>query len=649
MASTIPVPTREQLDWLDLEVGVIIHLDMQVFENSYHFRDRWGYTPDAQLFDPKELDTDQWLATAEEAGAKYALFTAKHNSGFSFWPTKAHPYSVASAPWRGGKEDIVADFIASCEKYGLRPGLYCSASANAYFRAEDPGLVRGGTPEEQKRYNDVVIQQYREVWGNYGPLVELWFDGGFVPPGEGGPPIIALRDKLQPQAVIFSGACSAGAKNRIRPSGSEEGRVPLPSWGAMDSVTCAPEGSSEGDEYAPAEGVIANREGFDGGWFWHEGDESAIHSPSRLLQGYYDCVGRNANFLVGMVVDNRGLVPNADAAVFREFGELVRKINALPRDTVSGNGRLLELPLAANGRVSEVLLKEGIAQGERVRKYQVEALVDGTWRPVADGDGIGHKRLLSFAPVETGKLRLHVLECAGEPEISEFSAYLGPVRAVPKVSRDRRGMVTIAKDAPGELRYTLDGSAPTATSTRYTTPFVARNSGTLRVRLFPDDQPLPELSEHLETTFHYGLPDDEWEVIYADSEYAWPNGSGRVDSKDNVLHAGDWLWRSGNSDGFPHELVIDMKKPIMVDGFIVRTDNLRDYEFYVGDSPEQVDRLVAKGVFEGMCPDKRLVRFDGGHQARYCRLRMLSNIYGRSWVVVRSLEIIGSDTKVKQP
>ena len=119
-----PLPTKEQLVWADQEIGVIIHHDLQVYDPECDPRSG-GKPPRPDVFNPVALDTDQWLQTARSAGAKYAILVAKHWSGFSLWPTEAHDYSVKSSPWRNGKGDIVADFIRSCEKFGIRPGICC--------------------------------------------------------------------------------------------------------------------------------------------------------------------------------------------------------------------------------------------------------------------------------------------------------------------------------------------------------------------------------------------------------------------------------------------------------------------------------------------------------------------------------------------
>lgn len=79
------------------------------------------------LWNPQKLDTDQWVRTAKAAGARYALLTAKHGTGFCLWPTKFHDYHVGNAPV---SRDIVGEFMDSCRKYGIKPGLYYSLSSD---------------------------------------------------------------------------------------------------------------------------------------------------------------------------------------------------------------------------------------------------------------------------------------------------------------------------------------------------------------------------------------------------------------------------------------------------------------------------------------------------------------------------------------
>lgn len=84
---SIILPSEEHKTWSDLEVDVLLHMDMQVFEPGYKFREQWGYQPAADFFAPMELDTDQSIQSAKAAGVKYAVLIAKHCSGFCLWPT----------------------------------------------------------------------------------------------------------------------------------------------------------------------------------------------------------------------------------------------------------------------------------------------------------------------------------------------------------------------------------------------------------------------------------------------------------------------------------------------------------------------------------------------------------------------------------
>jgi hypothetical protein len=46
--------------------------------------------------------------------------------------------------------------------------------------------------------------QTSELWGNYGDLVELWFDGGLIPVSQGGPDVAPILKQYQPNAIVFN-------------------------------------------------------------------------------------------------------------------------------------------------------------------------------------------------------------------------------------------------------------------------------------------------------------------------------------------------------------------------------------------------------------------------------------------------------------
>jgi ABC-type branched-subunit amino acid transport system ATPase component len=77
-------------------------------------------------YNPTRLDARQWVKTAQEAGMRYLIFTAKHHDGFCNWPTETTDYSVRSAPWKGGKGDVVRELAEACRDAGMPLGLYLS-------------------------------------------------------------------------------------------------------------------------------------------------------------------------------------------------------------------------------------------------------------------------------------------------------------------------------------------------------------------------------------------------------------------------------------------------------------------------------------------------------------------------------------------
>ncbi len=431
LPAQLVLPSEAQVKWAESEIGVLIHFDMPVFEPSYDFRKDWNYHPHLSIFNPKELDTDQWIRSAKAAGAAYVVLVAKHCSGFSLWPTNAHDYSVKNVPWKNGQGDIVKDFIASCKKYGVKPGIYASTTANGYLKVDNPGKVVSGDREEQKKYNEIVKLQLTELWSQYGDLFEVWFDGGVLPVEKGGFDVLALLKKYQPEAIAFQGPF--GYENNIRWVGNEEGVAPYPCWSRADSTTSASgvieikglNGNPEGLFWCPGESDFPLRlnSSFQGGWFWHNDQDSKMRSLSELLDKYCKSVGRNTNMLLGVVIDDRGLVPDADVKRMTEFGDLIKSKFGKPLANISGSGKEISLQLQSPAEVSYVVISEDITKGENVREYKLSGQVDGKWKLLATGSCIGHKRIETIKKERCSAVKLEVTESVGVPVIKSMACY----------------------------------------------------------------------------------------------------------------------------------------------------------------------------------------------------------------------------------
>ena len=426
----IVVPNIIQQNWADAEIGVLIHFDMPVYVPDYNFRN-WGTHPDAKVFNPTELNTDQWLETASKLGAKYAVLVAKHCSGFSLWPTEAHEYSIKNSPYQDGKGDIVRDFIASCKKYGIKPGIYASTTANGYLHVDNPGLVQPGAPVSQEEYNEIVRKQLTELWTNYGELFEIWFDGGVLSKEQGGADVLSLVQKLQPNAIAFQGPY--GHPNLIRWVGNEEGVAPYPCWATADSSTKADgtkvinglNGNPNAAFWCPGESDFTLRwnKSFQGGWFWREGQDSMMFTVDELMRKYITSVGRNTNMLLGIVIDERGLVPDADVTRITEFGNAIKQYFSNPLASVAGKGNELEISFDEPVTIDRVVMQEDISLGERVLQYKLIGYNSGKEIELQSGSNIGHKHIDTFTPQTVDKIQLQILKSKATPQIKLFAVY----------------------------------------------------------------------------------------------------------------------------------------------------------------------------------------------------------------------------------
>ena len=117
-------PTKNQLEFLNWEMGVFFHFGIRTF---YQNNVDWDEKPmDASVFNPEKLDCRQWIKTIKEAGAKYAVLTCKHHDGFANWPSKYTEYSVKNTPWKNGQGDVVREYVDACREFGIKVGLYYS-------------------------------------------------------------------------------------------------------------------------------------------------------------------------------------------------------------------------------------------------------------------------------------------------------------------------------------------------------------------------------------------------------------------------------------------------------------------------------------------------------------------------------------------
>lgn len=436
-----PIPNRRQLAWQEAELGVVFHYDLHVFDGKKYGQgaNRIDPVSDYQIFNPKNLDTDQWVRAAKDAGARFAILTATHETGFALFQSDVNPYSLKAVNWRNGKGDIVADFVASCKKYNIKPGIYLGIRWNSFLGVHDFKINGEGSFKEnrQKWYNKMVEGMVKEICTNYGDLFEIWFDGGADHPDNGAPDVLPIVRRYQPDCLFYHNGQLAEA----RWGGSESGTVSYPSWAtfpyratgagesaekniAKDNFKLLKEGDPNGEFWMPAMSDAPLR-GYNGRheWFWEPGDEEHIFPLENLMEMYYKSVGRNSTLIMGLTPDPNGLLPEPDVIRLKEWGDEIKRRFSTPLASTDGNGNIIFLKLNKPSLINHVIIQEDIRYGESIRKYQLEGLVDKKWVVLSTGESIGQKRIEYFENVRVNSLRLKVIESDREIRIKNMSAY----------------------------------------------------------------------------------------------------------------------------------------------------------------------------------------------------------------------------------
>jgi alpha-L-fucosidase len=74
------------------------------------------------------------MAASKALGVREICLTAKHAGGFTLWPSAHTPYGVAgSKKFRGGKGDVLKDFVASAKKWSIAVCYYINPMTDGYL------------------------------------------------------------------------------------------------------------------------------------------------------------------------------------------------------------------------------------------------------------------------------------------------------------------------------------------------------------------------------------------------------------------------------------------------------------------------------------------------------------------------------------
>ncbi|KAJ5090524.1 Glycoside hydrolase family 29 [Penicillium argentinense] len=445
--SKIALPTKEQLDFQDKEIGVLIHFEIATYLDIDGCNNVPNLVPNVDLFDPTLINTDAWMDTTTALGAKYATLVAKHNCGFTTWPsnvtfqnrdneTVSYNYTIAHSPVHG--QNIVRSFVDSAQKYNIGHGFYYSVVVNNFLNVQNSGVRAGSWAPGQvnitnSTYDQVVLDQLGELWKDYGSLTEIWFDGGYSSSQQ--EKVETLLESTQPQAVIFNGCdtdgncLSANSSKRnpipilrvssqltitVRWIGTEEGQAPEENW----STGVTNDGGDPTSPYfCPAECDTTLQT--EDRWFF--GVDQPLRSIEEMIDVYHRTVGRNCLLELDLTPDRSGLIPASYAARYKQLGDFISSCydNPIaPHAAHSADDKgVYTIKFDYPTAIDRIVLMEDQTNGQVIRSYQVQAKVvdsqdaNGTFSVsfshVSNGTSIGHKKIDIFEkPISVTEVRV---------------------------------------------------------------------------------------------------------------------------------------------------------------------------------------------------------------------------------------------------
>ncbi len=386
------LPTQKQKDFLNWEFGVFFHYGIRTYNEMGDSAEKHM---DPETFYPANLDCEQWIRVIKEAGAKYAVFTAKHHDGFAMWQSAYTDYSVKASPWKEGTGDVVREFTDACRKYDIKVGIYYNPSQWGMKYINDA------------EYNDYVVNQISELLSEYGVIDYIWFDGaGSENHTYDVPRIIKTIRTLQPDILIF---------NMWNPDtrwiGNEMGIAPMNNKNIVDSLGLSIY-TDEQDKlpekiFLPGEcdclmSIVLHN------WFYSE--KARLKSVDELLGMYLYSVGRGSNILINISPDREGRICELYEKRFLEFGSAIRKLTDDPieyEETIEYRRNEYVINLKEPALVNTVILSEEYTD-EEIEHFEIYVGPEfkNKFQKAFIGETVGHKRICQFPAMYCERIKI---------------------------------------------------------------------------------------------------------------------------------------------------------------------------------------------------------------------------------------------------
>ncbi len=496
------LPQDSRMDWWrEARFGMFIHWGLYAVPGG-----EWGTGTDhgewimttAQIpvpeyekfkdqFNPVKFNADEWVKMAKDAGMKYVVITTKHHDGFALFDSKVSDYDVMASPF---KRDIMKEMAEACRKHGLKMCWYHSIMDwhHADYLPRRDWESRSAEGASMDRYVEYLRAQVTELLTNYGDVAVMWFDGEWESTWNSkyGDALYELCRKLQPNVVVNN-------------------RVTVGRDGIEDATKQKTGDYGTPEQYIPPEGIP----GLDWevcmtmGRHWGYNKRDTFKTPRELVRNLIDIASKGGNYLLNVGPRPDGTFPQESIDILKNYGRWMSKfgesiygtvaspLGAIPwgrctAKEVGGKWRLylhvfewptdgrLRVPLVGN-ELSSAWMLEG---GSRLRSRKVgsDIVIDviDVPRALKDDDAT-----------------VVVLELPTKPIVYKAPRIMAETDVfVESVS------ISVGEVSEGlDVKYTVDGSDPIASSETYIEPVTMKATGVFRARAFHNGRPVSDVSE----------------------------------------------------------------------------------------------------------------------------------------------------------
>lgn len=461
-------------------------------------------------FNPVKFDANAWAKMAKDAGMRYVVITSKHHDGFNLFKSRYTDWAVQNTPFN---RDIMKELSTAVRKQGLTMGWYHSIMdwhhPDYLPRRSWETDIRPADGADMDRYTEYLHNEVRQLLTDYGKIGVMWFDGEWENTwtAKRGKALYDLCRSIQPNIIV---------NNRVSPgrSGIEDASLQAGDYGTPE-------------QYIPATGLPGQDwetcMTMNDHWGYNAWDTD-WKSSETLIHNLVDIASKGGNYLLNVGPRSDGTFPPEAVQRLRDIGKWM-KVNgdsiygttasvfdSLPwgRSTTKREGATTTLYLQVfNWPKDGRLVLPGLAnKALSVRMLRDRPLIRlrGATPPRDPRTRMGFERngsdLVVYLPKSTTN-EVPPSRWAGTVPVVALTIDGAPVvYRTPVIEADSDilvGSTTARIKSPAAglvVRYTLDGSTPTASSPIASGAVTVSGTTTLRAAAFKGAERVSTVVEH---------------------------------------------------------------------------------------------------------------------------------------------------------